>query len=186
MATLPDHLVLELMNGPRVQNLLTIQQEAEQAEVLFSSERVAITKVEQIVTRRMDKYVDECLDQKIKGAFKPLVRQRLEKLVQSQLPLAVELFFNDAVEDLRDQFYESLREVVDDGRTQLHDEINECTTEIKDMVRDQIGKFEDQSNKFNISIREQLACLGYWSDKFAKSNGNKEYATNNTARCESV
>lgn len=80
----------------------------------------------------------------------------------------------------------SLREVVDDGRTQLQDQTKECSTEIEDMVRDQIGELEDQSDRFRIFVGEQLACLGYWSDKFAKSTGNKEHATNNTARCESV
>ncbi|KAG9638335.1 hypothetical protein KCU64_g13846, partial [Aureobasidium melanogenum] len=193
MGTLPDHLVLELLNGSRVRNLLAAQQKAEQAEISFSSERVAVAEVEQIVIKCMDKYFDEGLDQKIKGAFKPLVCQRLDKLVQNQLPLAVELFLNGAVEDLRDQSYEdckmneaNLREVVDDGRTQLHDQTKECLADVEQMIRDQISEFEDQSDKFRISVGEQLACLGYWSDKFVKSTESKKHATNKMARCESV
>jgi hypothetical protein len=55
------------------------------------------------------------------------------------------------------------------------------------MIRGQIDELEYQSERMSISVREQLACLGYWSDKFARSNGHKEQVRNNIkARCKSV
>jgi hypothetical protein len=49
MATLLDHIILELPRGPRLQKLLATQQEVEQAGVPFSPEQVAIAEVEQNV-----------------------------------------------------------------------------------------------------------------------------------------
>jgi hypothetical protein len=40
------------------------------------------------------------------------------------------------------------------------------------MIRGQIDELEYQSEKMNIFVGEQLACLGYWSDRFAKSDEN--------------
>ncbi|KAG9764826.1 hypothetical protein KCU73_g784, partial [Aureobasidium melanogenum] len=189
MEELPDDLVLEILNAPRVQNLLAKKQEAEQRKVSPSSEQVTITKIEQIVMTLMDSHADKCLDPKIKQAFKSLVRQRLDRLVQDQLPLAADLFLNGAVERLRDQFYEDCKmfeagilETVEEGRTQLHDTTNECTAEINNLIQERTSELEYKSDKLKISVGEQLACLGYWSDKFARSNGNKEHATKTTAR----
>ncbi|KEQ78482.1 hypothetical protein M438DRAFT_340610 [Aureobasidium pullulans EXF-150] len=193
MEILPDQLVREILNAPGMQNLLAKQQEAEQAEIPSGSDGVAVTKVEQIVTVRMHRYVNDCLGQKIKEAFKSLVRQRLDRLVQDQLPLAANLFLNGAVEGYRDQFYEdckmneaSLLKMVDEGRTQLQDTANECTTEIKDLIQDQIDELESWSDKLKASVGEQLACLGYWSNEFARSNAKKMHAMKSTARCKSV
>lgn len=193
MEELPDDLVLEILNAPRVQNLLAKKQEAEQRKVSPSSEQFTITKIEQIVMTLMDSHADKCLDPKIKQAFKSLVRQRLDRLVQDQLPLAADLFLNGAVERLRDQFYEDCKmfeagilETVEEGRTQLHDTTNECTAEINNLIQERTSELEYKSDKLKISVGEQLACLGYWSDKFARSNGNKEHATKTTARGKSV
>jgi hypothetical protein len=195
LEALPNELVLEILSGPRVQGLLAIQQGSAQVETPFSSDHIAITKVEQTVTDHMDtdKYTDEFFNQKVKQAFKSLVHQRLDRLVHDQLPLAAELFFHSAVEDLRDKFYEdckmneaSLRETVDEGCTTLHDETEKCTTEIHDLIQDRLDELEHQSNKFKISTGEQLACLGYWSNQFAESNGNQKHATKITERCMSV
>ena len=55
------------------------------------------------------------------------------------------------------------------------------------MIRGQIDELEYQTEKTSIFVGEQLACLGCWSDKFAKSNENKEQARNNIkARCKSI
>jgi hypothetical protein len=195
LEALPSELVLEILSEPRVQDLLALRQGPAQAETLFSSDHVAVTRVEKTVTGHMntDKYTDECFNQKVKQAFKSLVYQRLDRLVYDQLPLATELFFRSAVEDLRDQFYEdckmneaSLRETVDEGCTMLHDETEKCTTEVHDLIQDRLDELEHQSNKFKITTGEQLACLGYWSDQFAKSTGNKEHVTKMTERCMSV
>jgi hypothetical protein len=195
LEALPNELVLEILSGSRVQDLLAIQQGPAQAETPFSSGQIAVTKVEQTVTGHMDtdKYTDESFNQRVKQAFKSLVHQRLDRLVHDQLPLAAELFFHSAVEDLRDKFYEdckmneaSLRETVDEGCTTLHDETEKCTTEIHDLIQDRLDELEHQSNKFKITTGEQLARLGYWSNRFAKSNENKEQATKITERCMSV
>ena len=61
MEILPDQLVREILNAPGMQNLLAKQQEAEQAEIPSGSDGVAVTKVEQIVTVRLDRYVNNCL-----------------------------------------------------------------------------------------------------------------------------
>jgi hypothetical protein len=195
LEALPNELVLEILSGSRVQTLLAIQQGPAPAGTPFSSDQIAVTKVKQTVTGHMDteKYTDEYLEQKVKQAFKSLVHQRLDRLVHNQLPLATELFFRSAVEDLRDQFYEdckmneaSLRETVDEGCTTLHDETEKCTTEINDLIQDRLDELEHQSNKFKISTGEQLACLGYCFDRFAESNRDKEHVSKITARCMSV
>ncbi|KAI4733288.1 hypothetical protein D6C78_09473 [Aureobasidium pullulans] len=195
LEALPNELVLEILSGSRVQDLLAIQQGPAQAKIPSSSDQFAVTKVKQTVTGHMDtdKYTDEFFNQKVKQAFKSLVHQRLDRLVHDQLPLAAELFFRSAVEDLRDQFYEdckmneaSLSETVDEGCTTLHVETEKCTTEIHDLIQDRLDELEHQSNKFKISTGEQLACLGYWSNQFAESNGNQKHATKITERCMSV
>ncbi|KAH0263705.1 hypothetical protein KCU91_g12539, partial [Aureobasidium melanogenum] len=195
LEALPNELVLEILSESRVQDLLAIQQGPAQAETLVGSDQIAVTKVEQTVTGHMDtdKYTDDYFNQKVKQAFKSLVHQRLDRLVHDQLPLATELFFRSAVEDLRDQFYEDckaneagLRETVDEGCTMLHDETEKCTTEINDLIQDRLDELEHQSNEFRITTGEQLACLGYWSDQFANSTGDKERATKITKRCMSV
>jgi CRISPR/Cas system CMR-associated protein Cmr5 small subunit len=195
LEALPNELVLEILSGSRVQNLLAIQHGPALAETPFGSDHITVNKVKQTVTGHMDmdKYTDEYFDQKVKQAFKSLVHQRLDLLVHDQLPLATELFFKSAVEDLRDQFYEdckmneaSLRETVDEGCTTLHDETEKCTTEINDLIQDRLDELEHQSSKFKISTGEQLACLGYWFDQFAESNGNKEHVMKMTERCMSV
>lgn len=195
LEALPNELVLEILSGSRVQDLLAIQQGPAQAKMPFSSDQIAVTKVKQTVTGHVDtdKYTDEFFNQKVKQAFKSLVHQRLDRLVHDQLPLATELFFRSAVGDLRDQFYEdckmneaSLRETVDEGCTTLHDETEKCTTEIHDLIQDRLDELEHQSKKFRITTGEQLACLGYWFDKFVTSNGNEGHATKTTDRCMSV
>jgi hypothetical protein len=195
LEALPNELVLEILSGSRVQNLLAIQQGPAPAGTPFSSDQIAVTKVKQTVTGHMDtdKYTDKYFNQKVKQVFKSLVHQRLDRLVHDQLPLATELFFRSAVEDLRDQFYEdckmneaSLRETVDEGCTTLHDETEKCTTEINDLTQDRLDELEHQSNKFRITTGEQLACLDYWFDQFAESNGNKEHVMKMTERCMSV
>lgn len=107
--------------------------------------------------------------------------------------MIAELFLNGAVESLRDQFYEdrkmdeaSLLETVGEGRTKLHDETNECTREISSLVQDRLGQPEPQSDRSKTSVEEQLACLGYRSNRFAKLNGDKQYATKITERCRSA
>jgi hypothetical protein len=195
LEALPNELVLEILSEPRVQNLLAMQQGAAQVKTPFRLDQTNVAKLEQAVTGRMntDKYADECFNQKVKQIFKSLVHQRLDRLVHDQLPLATELFFRSAVEDLRDQFYEdcktnetSLRETVDEGCTTLHDETEKCTTEINDLIQDRLEELENQSNKFKITTGERLACLGYWFDKFVTSNGNEGHATKTTDRCMSV
>jgi hypothetical protein len=195
LEALPNELVLEILSESRVQELLAIQQGPAQAKIPFSSDHITVNKVKQTVTGHMDadKYTDEYFDQKVKQAFKSLVHQRLDCLVHDQLPLATELFFRSAVEDLRDQFYEdckmneaSLRETVDEGCTTLHDETEKCTTEINDLIQDRLDELEHQSNKFKMSTGEQLACLGFWSNQLAESNGNQEHTTKITERCMSV
>jgi hypothetical protein len=200
--TLPDHLVLELLRGPRVQKLLATQREMEQAGIPLDSGRVAVAEVKQSATSHKGRWDDEGLDQKIKRAFESLVHQRLESLVQDQLPvlireelpLAIDGPLSCAVEQIRDEFHEDCKmneaklvEIIDDGRTELHDETDKCTTEINDMVRGQIDELEYQTEKTCILVGEQLACLGYWSDRFAKSNENKEQARNTIkTRCQSI
>jgi hypothetical protein len=118
----------------------------------------------------------------------------LPVLIREELPLAIDEPLNCAVERIRDEFQEDCKmneakliEIIDDGRTELHDETDKCTTEINDMIRGQIDELEYQSEKMGISVGEQLACLGYWSDKFARSNVHKEQVRNNIkARCKSV
>lgn len=200
--TLPDHLVLELLREPRVQKLLATQREVEQAGIPLDSGRVAVAEVEKSATSHKGRWDDEGLDQKIKRAFESLVHQRLESLVKDQLPvlireelpLAIDEPLNFAVEQIRDEFHEDCKmneakliEIIDDGRTELHDETDKCTTEINDMVQGQIDELEYQTEKTSILVGEQLAFLGYWSDRFAESNGNTEQARNTIkTRCKSI
>jgi uncharacterized protein YejL (UPF0352 family) len=54
LEALPNELVLEIVSGSRVQDLLATQHGPAQAETPFSSDHIAITKVEQTVTGNMD------------------------------------------------------------------------------------------------------------------------------------
>ncbi|THV73568.1 hypothetical protein D6D28_03176 [Aureobasidium pullulans] len=196
MEMLPNSLVREILDAPGVHSLLAAQQQAEQTEIQATqsgSRKVTATEVEQIVKESVDKHVDERLEQKIKVAFKSLVRERVDCLVQDRLPLAADLVLHGATEGYRDQFYEdcktneaSLLEMVDEGRTQVQDTMNDCIAEINDTIQNQIGKLESWSGELSTSIGEQLARLGYWSDKFARSSASDRYAKKSMSRCKSI
>jgi hypothetical protein len=51
-----------------------------------------------------------------------------------------------------------LIEIIDDGRTELHDETDKCTIEINDMVRGQIDELEYQTEK-NVYTCWRATCL---------------------------
>ncbi|THW77412.1 hypothetical protein D6D17_10341, partial [Aureobasidium pullulans] len=196
MKMLPNSLVREILDAPGVHSLLAAQQQAEQTEIQYTqsgSREVTATEVEQIVRESVDQHVDERLEQKIKVAFKSLVRERVDRLVQDQLPLAADLVLHGATEGYRDQFYEdckmneaSLLEMVDEGRTQVQDTTNDCIAEINDTIQNQIGELESWSGELSTSIGEQLARLGYWSDKFARSSASDRYAKKSMSRCKSI
>jgi hypothetical protein len=121
LKTVHDRLVRELLQLLGHEHLLATQQEVD-LEFCFESEKVSIVRVERIIKRRLDQYVEERLGSLTQNASRLLTEQRLEDLVEAKLPLTTDLLIDSAMESCRNQFYEeckmneySLREAIDNG-----------------------------------------------------------------------
>ena len=185
---IPDHLVREILKAPRIQHLLATQKQLERDNFLIFGQ-VADAEVEKIVERRMNRYLEE----ELKGAFKKLVQQRLDHLVEAQLPLAAQLFLDGADNGHRDRFYEDckmneagLHEVADDGRTRLRATADKCSTELGDMAQEEIDRYKDQAEEANNLIGEHLEHLKYWSRDLARVAPRKGAESRTIMRCKSV
>jgi hypothetical protein len=106
--------------------------------------------------------------------------------------VAAELFLSGAVETHRDQFYEDCRafeshlhETVEEGRTELLAQANECVTEIEELAQKQIMELEGQGEGVGLLIFEQIEKLEHWSNNLSHpvATGN---CSPTVARCKSV
>jgi hypothetical protein len=126
-----------------------------------------IARVDRIIAQRMDKLA--------KDAFKSLTQRRLHALVESQLPVAAELFLNGAVADHRDQFYEdcktnevTVREHIDEGVTEIRDVTNECTKELSELAQQCMDSLDEHSRNVDASAEQELSKLKRWFAELAK------------------
>jgi uncharacterized protein YPO0396 len=132
-----------------------------------------IARVDRIIAQRMDKLA--------KDAFKSLTQRRLHALVESQLPVAAELFLNGAVADHRDQFYEdckanevTVREHIDEGVTEIRDVTNECTKELSELAQQCMDSLDEHSRNVDASAEQELSKLKRWFAELAKGFSEKQ------------
>jgi hypothetical protein len=187
-----DRLVRELLQLSGHEHLLATQQEAD-LEFCFESEKVSIIKVERIIERCLDRYVEERLGGLTQNAFRLLTEQRLEDLVEANLPLATNPLIDGAMESYRHQFYEeckmneySLREAIDDGCTELRATADECSTEIMDTAREQMDQVEEDHLRVVDSIEEHVVDLEYRAEVLKEVFFDEVSGTRATIRSKSV
>jgi hypothetical protein len=192
LRTVSDRVVREILQLSGHEHLLATQQEAD-LEFCFESERVSIVKVERIIERRLDRYVEECLGGLTQNAFRLLTEQRLEDLVEAKLPLTTDLLIDSATESYRNQFYEeckmneySPREAIDDGCTELHATADECSTEIMGTAREQMDQVEEDHLRVVDSIEEHVLDLEYRAEVLKEVFLDKVSGTRATIRSKAV
>jgi uncharacterized protein YPO0396 len=127
-----------------------------------------------VLAARVDVIIAQRLDKLTKDAFKSLTQRRLHALVESQLPVAAELFLNGAVADHRDQFYEdckanevNVRECIDEGITEIRDVTNECTKELSDLAQQCMDSLDEHSKSVDASAEQELSKLKRWFAELA-------------------
>ncbi|KAI4720933.1 hypothetical protein E4T48_02850 [Aureobasidium sp. EXF-10727] len=185
LSALPDDLVREALAGSGHQHLLApVGQKSPKGfsrDTKLAHDRdlppvVSTDAQEAAMVARVDKIIEERLDRLTKDAFKSLTQRRLHALVESQLPVAAELFLNGAVADHRDQFYEecktnevNLREHVDEGVTEVRDVTNECTREISELAQQCMDSLDEHSRSLDASAEQELSKLKRWFAELAQS-----------------
>jgi hypothetical protein len=140
-----------------------------------SPSRVPADTEDAALAARVDKIIEQRLDKLTKDAFKSLAQRRLHALVESQLPVAAELFLNGAVADQRDQFYEdckanevSVREHIDEGVTEIRDVTNECTKELSELAQQCMDSLDEHSRNVDASAEQELSKLKRWFAELAQ------------------
>jgi hypothetical protein len=180
----PDDLVREVMAGSGHQHLLapaislhpnTLSEGTNSLNDLPSLLGAPAATEDAAMIARLDKIIEQRLDKLTKDAFKSLTQRRLHALVESQLPVAAELFLNGAVADHRDQFYEecktnevTVREHIDEGITEIRDVTNECTRGLSDMAQQCMDSLDEHSKKLDASAEQELEKMKRWFGELAK------------------
>ncbi|CAD0098420.1 unnamed protein product, partial [Aureobasidium mustum] len=186
---LPDGLVREVLTGSGHQHLLVPPMPSvpknpskDASPVHDGQTSSASSDAEEVaLVARVDKIIEERLGRLTKDAFKSLTQRRLDALVESQLPVAAELFLNGAVADHRDRFYEecktseiNVREHVEEGITEVRDVTNECAKEISELAQQCIDDLDEHSKSLDASAEQELSKLKRWFAELARSLFDKE------------
>lgn len=170
---LPDDLVREALAGSGHQHLLA-PATANPKTPSRGSVDDADTE-DTALTARVDKIIEQRLDKLTKSAFKTLTHQRLHSLVESQLPIAAELFLNGAVSTHRDAFYEdckanefAVREQIDEGITEIRDVSDQCTKELEELGKQCVESLEECSRGLDASAEQELERMKRWFGELAR------------------
>jgi type VI protein secretion system component VasK len=186
----PDDLVREALAGSGHQHLLAPKTSPDPKALskgiksmndpLFPSRALADIEDAAMIAR-VDKIIAQRLDKLTKDAFKSLTQRRLHALVESQLPVAAELFLNGAVADHRDQFYEdckanevTVREHIDEGVTEIRDVTNECTKDLSELAQQCMDSLDEHSRNVDASAEQELSKLKRWFGELAKGFTEKQ------------
>ena len=171
---LPDDLIREALAESGHQHLLapatalkTLSKGSDPVEDSDAEDTILIARVDKIIEQRLDKLT--------KSAFKTLTHQRLHSLVETQLPIAAELFLNGAVSSHRDAFYEdckanelAVREQIDEGITEIRDVSNECTKELQELGKRCVESLEEHSRGLDASAEQELEKMKRWFGELAR------------------
>ncbi|KAH0364254.1 hypothetical protein KCU65_g6863, partial [Aureobasidium melanogenum] len=187
---LPDELVREVLTGSGHQHLLVPEMPAAPNKLSKDANSVPDRQVpssaspeaeEAALVARVDRIIEQRLGKLTKDAFKSLTQRRLHALVESQLPVAAELFLNGAVADHRDRFYEecktseiNVREHIDEGITEVRDVTNECTKEISELAQQCMDNLDEHSRSLDASAEQELSKLKRWFAELAQSFFDKK------------
>ncbi|KAH0269592.1 hypothetical protein KCU91_g8607, partial [Aureobasidium melanogenum] len=182
---LPDEAVREVLTGSGHRHLLVPETQAAANKLSQNVNLVPDRQVspsaspeaeEAALVAKVDKIIEQRLSKLTKDAFKSLTQRRLHALVESQLPLAAELFLNGAVADHRDRFYEecktseiNVREHIDEGITEVRDVTNECTKEISELAQQCMDSLDEHSKSLDASAEQELSKLKRWFAELAQS-----------------
>ncbi|KAG9740406.1 hypothetical protein KCU73_g9213, partial [Aureobasidium melanogenum] len=186
---LPDELVREVLTGSGHQHLLVpetppppnkLSKDANSVPDRQTSSSASPDAEEAAMVAKVDRIIEQRLGKLTKDAFKALTQKRLNALVESQLPVAAELFLNGAVADHRDRFYEecktseiNVREHIDEGITEVRDATNECATEISELAQQCMDNLDDHSKNLDASAEQELSKLKRWFAELAQSYFDK-------------
>ncbi|THZ87214.1 hypothetical protein D6C84_01946 [Aureobasidium pullulans] len=196
---LPDSLVRQILVGSGHNHLLVLATEAgleklSKGTKLFNNSEspprgLTDESEDTIAITRIDKIIEQRLAQLTKDAFKRLTRTHLNTLVESQLPVAADLFLNGAVADYRDQFYEecqlnenSVRENIDEGLTEIRDVTNDCTKEVQELAQQCMDSLDEHSKRLDASAEHELSKLKRWFAELAGSFLDKEVPKSSPTR----
>ncbi|THZ42810.1 hypothetical protein D6C90_05200 [Aureobasidium pullulans] len=196
---LPDSLVRQILVGSGHNHLLVLATEAgleklSKGTKLFNNSEspprgLTDESEDTIAITRIDKIIEQRLGQLTKDAFKRLTRTHLNTLVESQLPVAADLFLNGAVADYRDQFYEecqlnenSVRENIDEGLTEIRDVTNDCTKEVQELAQQCMDSLDEHSKRLDASAEHELSKLKRWFAELAGSFLDKEVPKSSPTR----
>jgi ElaB/YqjD/DUF883 family membrane-anchored ribosome-binding protein len=182
---LPDELVREVLTGSGHQHLLVpetppppnkLSKDANSVPDRQTSSSASPDAEEAAMVAKVDRIIEQRLGKLTKDAFKALTQKRLNALVESQLPVAAELFLNGAVADHRDRFYEecktseiNVREHIDEGITEVRDATNECAKEISELAQQCMDNLDDHSKNLDASAEQELSKLKRWFAELAQS-----------------
>jgi hypothetical protein len=180
----PDDLIREALAGSGYQHLLipatslgpkTLSKGTKSTNDPLSPPRAHADTEDAAMIARVDKNIEQRMDKLTKDAFKSLTQRRLHALVESQLPVAAELFLNGAVADHRDQFYEDCKtnevtvcEHIDEGVTEIRDVTNECTKELSELAQQCMDSLDEHSRNVDASAEQELSKLKRWFAELAK------------------
>jgi hypothetical protein len=182
---LPDDLIREALAGSGHQHLLapakislgpkTLSKETASSQDRARPSKVPVNTEDAVLAARVDVIIAQRLDKFTKDAFKSLTQRRVHALVESQLPVAAELFLNGAVADHRDQFYEdckaneiTVREHIDEGVTEIRGVTNECTKELSDLAQQCMDSLDEHSKNVDASAEQELSKLKRWFAELAQ------------------
>lgn len=187
---LPDVLLREVLKGSGHQHLLVpamppapkkLSKDANSVQAGQASSSVSPDVEEAALVARVDKIIEQRLGKLTKDAFKSLTQKRLHALVESQLPVAAELFLNGAVADHCDRFYDecktgeiNIREHIDEGITEVRDATNECTKEISELAHQCMDSLDEHSKSLDASAEQELSKLKRWFAELARSFFDKK------------
>lgn len=174
LSGLPDDLVREALAGSGHQHLLVPAMSA--GTKTPTEGPVDDTDAgDAALTAKVDKIIQQRLDKLTKSAFKTLTTQRLHSLVETQLPIAAELFLNGAVSSHRDAFYEdckanelAVREQIDEGITEMREVSDQCTKELEELGRQCVESLEEKSRGLDASAEQELERMKRWFGELAK------------------
>lgn len=188
--SLPDELVREVLTGSGHRHLLVpgtpaapnkLSKDVDLVPDRQVSPSASSEAVEADLVAKVDRIIEQRLGELTKDAFKSLTQRRLHALVESQLPLAAELFLNGAVADHRDRFYEecktseiNVREHIDEGITEVRDVTNECTKEISELAQQCMDSLDEHSSSLDASAERELSKLKRWFAELAQSFFDKK------------
>ncbi|KAI5199281.1 hypothetical protein E4T39_06337 [Aureobasidium subglaciale] len=182
---LPDELVRDALAGSGHNHLLIPVTPAVPGQLLkaknllYNEQRGSRTSAdmeEADLVARVDTIIEQRLTKLTKDAFKIHTQRRLHALVESQLPVAADLFLNGAVADYRDQFYQecqtneaNIREHIDEGITEVRDVTNDCTKEISELAQQCMDSLDEHSKGLDASAEQELSKLKRWFAELAQS-----------------